>query len=241
MTDPIMQLSQVIQQEFNALKTVSQNTANVNTIGYRSEGVFSTLTSPSSNNRTFSDIDQRQTSSYINSNNGSYINTNRALDFALSGKGWFVAANKDGFLITRDGHFQIDKKGYLLTQQGLTVLGKEGQPIIIDEKDLDSLKVDNKGYIHSLNNDIILNQILVVQAESNDIKAEGNALYSASQVRQIDSNEYQLFQGKLEQSNTMMSQDMVKIMELSRHIESLQRAVNTYDNLLDSGINQLGK
>ncbi len=34
---------------------------------------------------------------------------------------------------------------------------------------------------------------------------------------------------------------MVKIMELSRHIESLQRAVNAYDNLLDSGINQLGK
>jgi len=241
MTDPIMQLSQVIQQEFNALKTVSQNTANVNTVGYRSEGVFSTLASPSSNNRTFSDIEQRQTLSYINSNNGSYINTNRALDFALSGKGWFVASNKEGFLITRDGHFQVDKKGYLLTQQGLTVLGKEGQPIIIDEKDLDSLKVDNKGYIHSLNNDIILNQILVVHAESNDIKAEGNALYSASQVRQIDSNEYQIFQGKLEQSNTMMSQDMVKIMELSRHIESLQRAVNTYDNLLDSGINQLGK
>lgn len=241
MTDPIMQLSQVIQQEFNALKTVSQNTANVNTVGYRSEGVFSTLALPSSNNRTFSDIEQRQTLSYINSNNGSYVNTNRALDFALSGKGWFVALNKDGFLITRDGHFQVDKKGYLLTQQGLTVLGKEGQPIIIDEKDLDSLKVDNKGYIYGLNNDIILNQILVVHAESNDIKAEGNALYSASQVRQIDSNEYQIFQGKLEQSNTMMSQDMVKIMELSRHIESLQRAVNTYDNLLDSGINQLGK
>ncbi|WP_202745468.1 flagellar hook basal-body protein [Acinetobacter pittii] len=241
MTDPIMQLSQVIQQEFNALKTVSQNTANLNTVGYRSEGVFSTLTTPSSNNRNFSDIEQRQTVSYINSNNGSYINTNRALDFALSGKGWFVAANKDGFLITRDGHFHVDKKGYLLTEQGLTVLGKEGQPIIIDEKDLDSLKVDNKGYIYGLNNDIILNQILVVHAESNDIKAEGNALYSASQVRQIDSNEYQLFQGKLEQSNTMMSQDMVKIMELSRHIESLQRAVNAYDNLLDSGINQLGK
>lgn len=236
-----MQLSQVIQQEFNALKTVSQNTANLNTVGYRSEGVFSTLATASSNNRTFSDIEQRQMVSYINSNNGSYINTNRALDFALSGKGWFVAANKDGFLITRDGHFHVDKKGYLLTEQGLTVLGKEGQPIIIEEKDLDSLKVDNKGYIHGLNNDIILNQILVVHAESNDIKAEGNALYSASQVRQIDSNEYQLFQGKLEQSNTMMSQDMVKIMELSRHIESLQRAVNAYDNLLDSGINQLGK
>ncbi len=236
-----MQLSQVIQQEFNALKTVSQNTANLNTVGYRSEGVFSTLATPSLNNRNFSDIEQRQTVSYINSNNGSYINTNRALDFALSGKGWFVAANKDGFLITRDGHFHVDKKGYLLTEQGLTVLGKEGQPIIIEEKDLDSLKVDNKGYIHGLNNDIILNQILVVHAESNDIKAEGNALYSASQVRQIDSNEYQLFQGKLEQSNTMMSQDMVKIMELSRHIESLQRAVNAYDNLLDSGINQLGK
>jgi len=83
--------------------------------------------------------------------------------------------------------------------------------------------------------------MLVVYAENGDVKAQGNALYSASNVKQADQNEYQVFQGKLEQSNAMMSQDMVKIMELSRHIESLQRAVNTYDNLLDSGINQLGK
>lgn len=241
MTDPIMQLANVIQQEFNALKTVSQNTANINTVGYRSEGVFSTLSPSTTAQKTFSDLAQRQTSSYLNMNNGSFAETSRPLDFALSGKGWFVVATKEGFSLTRDGHFHVDKNGYLLTRQGLSVLGQEAKPIIISEKNLDTLKVDSKGFIHDPENDHVINQILVVYAENGDVKSEGNALYSASNVKQSDQNEYQVFQGKLEQSNAVMSQDMVKIMELSRHIESLQRAVNTYDNLLDTGINQLGK
>lgn len=241
MTDPIMQLAHVIQQEFNALKTISQNTANINTVGYRSENVFSTLASSSPNTKTFSDLAQRQTTSYLNPNNGSFVDTNRELDFALSGKGWFVVATNEGFSLTRDGHFHVDKNGYLLTRQGLSVLGREAKPIIISEKNVDSLKVDSNGNIHDTENNVPINQILVVNAESDDVQAEGNALYSASAVRQVDPSEYRIFQGKLEQSNAVMSQDMVKIMELSRHIESLQRAVNTYDNLLDSGINQLGK
>ncbi|MHA3081846.1 flagellar hook-basal body complex protein [Acinetobacter sp. ANC 5383] len=241
MTDSIMQLAQVIQQEFNALKTISQNTANINTVGYRSEGVFSTLSSSTTAQKTFSDLAQRQTSSYLNSSNGSFTETNKPLDFALSGKGWFVIETNKGFALTRDGHFHVDKNGYLLTRQGLSVLGQEAKPIIILEKNLDTLKVDSKGLIHDSENDHVINQMLVVYAENGDVKSEGNALYSASNVKQSDQNEYQVFQGKLEQSNTVMSQDMVKIMELSRHIESLQRAVNTYDNLLDTGINQLGK
>ena len=241
MTDPIMQLAHVIQQEFNALKTISQNTANINTVGYRSENVFSTLASPSANTRTFSDLAQRQTTSYLNPSNGSFVDTNRELDFALSGKGWFVVATNDGFSLTRDGHFHVDKNGYLLTRQGLSVLGQGAKPIIISEKNLEALKVDSNGNIHDTVNNVPINQILVVSAESDDVQSEGNALYSASAVKQSDPSEYRIFQGKLEQSNAVMSQDMVKIMELSRHIESLQRAVNTYDNLLDSGINQLGK
>ncbi|MDR7016412.1 flagellar hook basal-body protein [Acinetobacter sp. 3657] len=241
MTDPIMQLAQVIQQEFNALKTISQNTANISTIGYRSENVFSTLAPSSSVNKSFSDLGDRQTTSYLNSNNGSFLDTNRVLDFALSGKGWFVVATNEGFALTRDGHFHIDKNGYLLTRQGLSVLGQEANPIVISEKNLEAIKVDSNGNIMDLESNTAINQILIVYAESDDVKAEGNALYSASTVKQADQSEYQIYQGKLEQSNAMMSQDMVKIMELSRHIESLQRAVNTYDNLLDSGINQLGK
>jgi flagellar basal-body rod protein FlgG len=112
MTDPIMQLANVIQQEFNALKTISQNTANINTVGYRSESVFSTLSPSPTAQKTFSDLAQRQTTSYLNNNNGSFIETNKPFDFALSGKGWFVVATKDGFSLTRDGHFHIDKNGY---------------------------------------------------------------------------------------------------------------------------------
>jgi len=34
---------------------------------------------------------------------------------------------------------------------------------------------------------------------------------------------------------------MVKMMEVSRHVETMQRALSAYDGMLNSGINQIGK
>lgn len=242
MSDPIMQLAQVIQQEFDALKIVSQNAANVNTIGYRGESIYNALKAPSeSASLALGDVSQRQTLSYLNANNGSHLMTNRNLDFAMSGKGWFVVATQDGIALTRDGHFHLDKSGTLVNRQGLPVLGQDAKPIVWTENNTEAFKVDYKGYINNEENGSAVNQFFVVNTGNAEVLSQGNGLYLASGVEQANSEAYQIFQGKLEQSNTIMSQDMVKIMELSRHIESLQRAVNTYDGLLDSGINQLGK
>ena len=48
-------------------------------------------------------------------------------------------------------------------------------------------------------------------------------------------------QGALTGSNVKLETDMTKMIEVSRHIEMMQRAMSAYDDVLDIGINQLGK
>jgi len=47
-------------------------------------------------------------------------------------------------------------------------------------------------------------------------------------------------QGMLEQSNVDAADETIRLMELTRHIESIQRAISTYDKVLDIGINRIG-
>ena len=242
MTDTILQLAHVIQREFDALKIMAQNSANISTIGYRSESFFSTLNSPlSSTVPAIEKLDQIEQRSYINPNNGSLMSTNRDLDFAVGGKGWFVINTDDGIALTRDGHFHIDASGTLLNRQGYTVLDKDLKPVMWSKADTSTLKVDQSGAIWDQDEQKIVNYFKIVDAAPTDIISLGNSMYRASNFRDLNIDELQVFQRKLEQSNSIMSQDMIKIMELSRHIESMQRAVNAYDTLLDNGINQLGK
>ena len=47
-------------------------------------------------------------------------------------------------------------------------------------------------------------------------------------------------QGAIEQSNVDAAEETLRLIELSRHAESVQRAISIYDRTLDSGINRIG-
>jgi flagellar basal-body rod protein FlgF len=47
-------------------------------------------------------------------------------------------------------------------------------------------------------------------------------------------------QGALEQSNVDPGEEMVRVMALSRHAQSVQRAIQAYDAALQEGINHIG-
>ena len=49
-----------------------------------------------------------------------------------------------------------------------------------------------------------------------------------------------LVQGALEQSNVDVADETIRLMETTRHLESIQRAISTYDKVLEVGINRIG-
>lgn len=106
-----------IQTNQYGLDVVSDNLANVNTVGFRgSSAEFSTLLSENlvsagTREPTSNDIGLGSTlkSTSINTQRGSLLNTDRITDIAIAGNGWFgvVTGNKNYF--TRAGNFVFDE------------------------------------------------------------------------------------------------------------------------------------
>jgi len=98
------------------------NIANINTPGFKEnipefETIFSTSISA---NPVLSDIGMSSTlsSTAINLEEGSLINTDNNFDIALEGEGWFQVKKENNFFYTRDGSFTKDRDGYLVNSNG---------------------------------------------------------------------------------------------------------------------------
>lgn len=120
-----------------ALTTISNNIANVNTTGYKREitdfqDIVTGSTSFAVNNSGGVDAVTRQTISQT----GALAATNSSLDLGIDGQGFFVVSQDStqvsttsSVKFTRDGSFQPDKQGYLQNAAGLYL---EGWPVNAD-------------------------------------------------------------------------------------------------------------
>ncbi|RYG09731.1 MAG: flagellar hook-basal body complex protein, partial [Caulobacteraceae bacterium] len=114
----------------SALAAISDNIANVNTVGYKRNQVnFSDLvTSQSVRGRYSAGGVQGKPYQYV-SQQGQVQSTSSSTDIALSGDGFFVVADSaagvgaDTRSYTRAGSFTVDSGGYLRNNAGLFLLG----------------------------------------------------------------------------------------------------------------------
>ncbi|MCZ4324652.1 flagellar hook-basal body protein [Pseudomonas anguilliseptica] len=235
MSDLIMQLAGVIQRDIDTLNEVSQNVANANTTGYKASRAFSVLAPVASVSGGPQSLNAIQTQTSISTEGGALQHTGKATDLALAGDAWFALQTPQGAMLTRDGRFSVDNAGYLVSNAGYPVMGEDG-PIQVSGGEL---KVDGAGQVRI--DDQMVGQISVVRVDNPlTLAASGSGIYEPTAGWQ-PAKDYVLHQGMLERSNAAMGSDMVKIMEVSRHVETMQRALSAYDSMLNSGINQLGK
>lgn len=115
----------------SALAAISDNIANVNTVGYkRQQANFSTMVTSQGNTGAYTAGGvQAKTHSYV-SQRGLGQSTTSALDLAIAGQGFFVGTEKaegvqqaDVRSFTRAGSFQLDDQGYLRNDAGLYLQG----------------------------------------------------------------------------------------------------------------------
>lgn len=235
MSDLIMQLAGVIQRDIDNLKAVSQNVANANTVGYKAERTFNVMTSNVAGPGVAGGLDDIQAQTWISTDGGALQHTGRATDLALSGDAWFAIKTPGGVLLSRDGRFQVDKSGYLVSRAGYPVLADDGPLQVADGV----LKIDASGEVSV--DDRPVGRLSIVRVDNpQQLLAVGDGLYAAS-TGITPAKSFVVHQGLLERSNAAMGTDMVKMMEVSRHVETMQRALSAYDGMLNSGINQIGK
>jgi flagellar hook-basal body protein len=208
-------------RDLQHLNNVSHNIANLNTPGYLSKQSFDQVLA---NGQT---VYEEQTAV----RDGGVRDSTRALDLAVLGTGYFVVEKHGQQFLTRDGRFHLNADGYLAHQTGALLLGTAG-PIKVTGTDI---LVQGQGNVVCEN--MVVDKLLLVQATSPAVAAQG--LFLASDIHII--SDYQLKPFALNGANVDASHETIKMMELSRHMQSLQKAAAAYDQMLQTGINEIGK
>ncbi len=141
-----------------ALAAISDNIANVNTVGYkRSQSQFQTIvTSQAAAGAYSAGGVQASTRAYV-SQQGLLQRTSSNTDLGIAGAGFFVTTQKpegldstDARLFTRAGSFQVDDLGYLRNSAGLYLQGWTADSdgaITIDPSDITRLSSINVGTV----------------------------------------------------------------------------------------------
>lgn len=143
----------------SALAAISDNIANVNTVGYkRTQANFSTLVTSQSKNATYSAGGVKSLTHQFVTQQGLTQSTTSNLDLSIAGAGFFVGTEKpegltatDTRSFTRAGSFQLDNLGYLKNDAGLYLQGWLADPvtgdITPDPSDLTQLDSINVGTV----------------------------------------------------------------------------------------------
>lgn len=169
---------------------------------------------------------------------GALQTTDVKTDLALTSPGYFVVQTPGGERYTRNGHFQVNANGMLQTPDGYAVLGEKGS---IGSLSSDfSVKAD--GTI--MNKGQSVDRLRVVEIPTDDLKREGQSLYSSTQPAQVSergSAAVQVLQGTVEASNVDLSGQMLQMMTVMKAYEANQKVIQTEDSMLDKAVNEVGK
>ena len=141
-----------------ALAAISQNIANVNTVGYkRTASEFSTVVNSQSQGTGYSAGGVQATARHFISQGGQLQRTSSSTDLGIEGSGFFVVTDKaenltptDSRMFTRAGAFTPDKLGYLQNTAGLYLQGwpvDSNGNINTDPSDLNRLRSINIGNV----------------------------------------------------------------------------------------------
>lgn len=226
MTTIIPGIASYLSNDVALLDVLSQNVANMRTTGYRAERLATDFRSGL--------LDDTPT---LNLADGSLSTTGHPLDVAIRGPGFFVVDVDGQQMLTRNGQFHLDADQQLVDAAGHPVMGQAG-PITLNHA---NVHIDAAGTITDNGDELDSLQIVNVDKPS-ELREMGDGLYSFTGT---DASAGQFIgrvqQGALEQSNVDPGEEMVRLMQLSRHASSIQHAISTYHAALVAGIDQIGK
>ncbi|RKY87056.1 flagellar basal-body rod protein FlgF [candidate division KSB1 bacterium] len=221
-------------------EVITNNIANVNTTGFKREGVFrKTLIDKvkilKMNSGDFVNLDEVD-EVRIDFKQGNLYSTGNPLDTAIDGKGFFSVQTPNGIRYTRNGSFTIDNERYLTTTNGYRLLGQNG-PIQINGQ---NVFIGDDGSI-IVDGQIVENLRIMDFPEPYVMNKIGDGLFEADETQAIPARNFKIKQGFLEESNVNAVKEMVDLIELSRDYDSNQRTITIQDSTLDKAVNEVGR
>jgi len=225
------------------LSKVTNNLANVNTTGYKSDyPSFESFFAGNGGNITKNKMASSAVSIVkmnegIDTAQGPIKITGNPLDLAIEGDVFFVVNTPKGERYSRNGNFTLDSDGMLVTNSGLPVEGEKGV-ISITGKDI-VISEDGNIVVDGKNAGKI--RLVSVDDKKNLLKEGGNIFNLKSTGKITEPQSYKIVQGSLEMSNVNTIREMTRLISISRAYEAYQKTMQSIDDTNSKTINTIGR
>ena len=220
------------------LDTVASNIANMNTAGYRAQGVaFSSVLSntgerPAAFVTTGTD--------YISRGQGATTKTDNPLDVAIQGDAWFAVQTPQGTAYTRDGRMQMTANGELQSLNGYPMLDAGGAKMLLESDGgpptiaADGMMSQNGRQIGAIGLFSIPDDAVLSRFDNSAVIPDKPA------TPVLDFSRNSVVQGFSEGSNVNPILEMTKLIEIQRAFDGLSGTAQSSESSLQDAIKTLG-
>jgi len=224
----------LLRQE-KRLALIANNLSNAQTVGFKKETAsFKEIMGQTIGGKIEKEVIEEY---QINVRQGELQITNKDLDLAIEGEGFFKIKTPQGIRYTRNGQFRLDKDQKLVQADGFPVLGKRGEIFLKGGK----VSVEPNGLIKVDNQEV--DQLAIVTFPNlNGLQKEGHNLFQlAIPQEEKEAGEAFIHQGFVEAANVNPIEEMIALIETHRNFEAYTRLLQANDELDAKAVNDLGK
>lgn len=237
----IQSLVQSMQAQWQRHEVIANNVANASTPGFKRDDMAFVPTPASTASPSMNVLPLPTGASLIqwtDFSQGFIQGTDRALDVALNGPGFFVVDTAAGRRYTRAGAFNVGRDGFLLGPNGAQVLGQRG-PISVTSS---RITVSANGEVHDSGR--VVDTLMVVDfPRPYRLVKEGHGLLAPGDptVEPTPAKGYEVAGGALEHSNVSVVEAMVNMIDVLRTYEAAQRAMQSIDETNRQAATDIGR
>ncbi len=226
MTDIGAQIGASLDTLSKEFDIIAHNMANVSTTGFkrRCNSFTQVLAAQEAEQDS---TEQGEGQGLFDFSQGSLTQTDRALDFALHGDGFFVIETPEGPVYTRHGIFSTNQNGQIVDTVGRLVAGMAGPLIVPEGVDINSLHVTDDGQVLAGQSSIGQFRIVDFPEARDQLQAVGqNCFMAPEDVDPVAARDVVVKQGFQEASNVKLVEELVNMIVVSRMYESNMRLVS---------------
>jgi flagellar basal-body rod protein FlgF len=242
MTDSIHASTSNMEALTRQYEAIAHNLANANTTGYKRLVTAFMRTDvpakpqPAGSSRAGTGASSITGKTFIDFTQGAMVRTDRPLDLALHGKGFYVLETPAGELYTRNGTFQVNAQGQLVDAAGRNVAGDGGPIVIPKTAGAMDVSVTSDGRVSAAGNAV--GKLRIVEFEKPDaLVAAGECAFRAPRnVTPAPATQTTVQQGFQEASNVSVVDELVGLITVSRlyeaNVKTIQMRDERFKNIL---------
>jgi flagellar basal-body rod protein FlgF len=240
--DPIATMAASgLRSRMESLDLLSNNIANAETGGYKIDREFYSIyaSAEASGEETFDPaqlpVIERN---YTDFSQGVLSPTSNPLDFAIAGSGFFAVDAPGGTSYTRNGVFRLSTSGAIVNSDGYNVLDANGQPITVNPTL--PVSVGQDGTV--LQSGQTVGKMALVEFSPDDLVKKGKTMFRPANSNVVPKpGTGQILQGKIESSNVTTAESTVRLVDVMRQFEMLQKAANIAGEMDRKAISDVAK